>query len=181
MRASSSTTSIRINLDHKKHKEDSKRLKEIPLFRICIFVPFVVLFVPFCGSLSPFRATLLCGDVHLVRGFVDLVDVDYFLDRAMIATLGGPQLLLVRELLCKWLVNLAAAFVVRVAPQTAVKVTIVAPTGIINDRIQAQRFELDARSRSRARLLADVAQPCWTRVALNAGLSDEDRDRKSVV
>src|SRR6185369_183472 len=113
-------------------------------------------------------------DVHLVRGFVDLVDVDCFFNRTMIATLSGPQLLLMRELLCEWLVNLATAFIVGVAPQTAIAVTVVAPAGIVNDRIKAQRFKLNTRSRSRAYLLTDVAQPCWARVALDAGLSDED-------
>ena len=92
-----------------------------------------------------------------MRGFVDLVDVDYFFDRTMIAALFGPQLLLVRELLSKRLVNLATAFVVSVSPQTAVAVTVVALARIVDNRIQTQRFQLNTRCRSCACLLSDVA------------------------
>jgi len=47
-----------------------------------------------------------------MRGFVDLVDIDHFLNCTMIATLGLPQLLLMSKLLCERFVNFAAAFVI---------------------------------------------------------------------
>src|ERR1044071_7003079 len=100
------------------------------------------LFVAKFGLLPALRSTLLRGDVHFSRGFVDRVGIDHFFNRTMVAALSLPKLLLVRELLGQGLVNLASTFVIRVAPQTTVAVTIVAPARVINDRIKTQTFEL---------------------------------------
>lgn len=49
--------------------------------------------------LPPLCATPGGGDIHLPRGLIELIDVDRFLYRKMIATLLLPQLLLVSEFL----------------------------------------------------------------------------------
>src|SRR5215213_6605856 len=113
----------------------------------------------FAGLLPAFRATSLRKRVHLPRTFVDADDIDRLFYRKMFTTLCLPQLLLVPKLLCQRLVNFTAAVIVRVAPQTAIAVTVVAPAWVVNDRVQTQSFQLDARGRSRTRLLTDIAQP----------------------
>ena len=68
------------------------------------------------ASLAAFCTAASSGDINLARGFVEFVDVDGLLDREVIATLCGPQLLLVSELACERLVNFPVAAVIRVAP-----------------------------------------------------------------
>ena len=110
-------------------------------------------------SLSSLRATARCGHIDLVGSLVDLLDVDDLFDRTMIAKLTLPETLLMIEFLSERFVDLAVAFVISVVPQSGVTMTIVAPTGVINDWIKTNAFELNTGRCSRARFLPDVAQP----------------------
>src|SRR6185369_17893693 len=59
--------------------------------------------------------------------------------------------------------------------------TVVAPTGIVNDRIETQTFERNTSSLRGTGLLTDITQPRRTRVTLNSSLSDKDRTSISFV
>src|SRR5688572_26423560 len=59
--------------------------------------------------------------------------------------------------------------------------TIVAPTGVIDDRIQTQTFDRNTRRFRAARLLTNVTQPRRTRLAFDTSLRDENRPAISLI
>jgi hypothetical protein len=90
-------------------------------------------------SLSARGATPRRGDIDLAGGFIELVDVDRLLERNMITTLDRPQMSLMSEFQRQWLVDFAIALIVGVAPEATITMTVVAPTRIVDDRIEAER------------------------------------------
>src|SRR3712207_2277583 len=73
------------------------------------------------------------------------------------------------------MVDVAPAGCVAVAPEAGVAVAVILPSGVVQDRVQAQTGDGHPHLQCGAYLPADVAQPPGAAVVLAARLRDEHR------